>query len=96
MSIYNLLKSKKEEILKLAEKHGAYNIRIFGSVARGEADEKSDIDFLVDIGRNISSWFPAGLVIDLENLLKLKVDIATVKALKPRIRDKVLKEAKPL
>ena len=96
MSIYQLLKSKKNEILKLAEKHGAYNIRIFGSVLRGEDDQKSDIDFLVDIGKNISSWFPAGLVIDLENLLKIKVDIVTAKALKERIRDKVLKEAKPL
>ena len=96
MSIYDLLKNKKQEILRIAEKHGAYNIRIFGSVSRGESGEKSDIDFLVDIGKNISSWFPAGLILELENLLKVKVDIATEKALKQRVRDKVLKEAKPL
>lgn len=96
MSLYDLVTSKKKEILNLAEKHGAYNIRIFGSVLRGEDDEKSDIDFLVDIGKNISSWFPAGLIIDLENLLKFKVDVVTAKALKERIRAKILKEAKPL
>ena len=96
MSLYNLLKSKRNEILKIAEKHGAYNIRIFGSVARGTDDEKSDIDFLVDFGKNVSSWFPAGLIIDLENILKVKVEIATEKGLKQRIRDKILKEARPL
>ncbi len=96
MSLYDLLKSKRNEILKIAEKHGAYNIRIFGSVLRGTDDEKSDIDLLVDFGKNISSWFPAGLVIELENLLRVKVDIATEKGLKQRIKDKVLKEAIPL
>ena len=96
MGLYDLLKSKRSEILKIAERHGAYNIRIFGSVVRGTDDEKSDIDFLVDFGKNISSWFPAGLIIDLENLLKVKVEIATEKGLKQRIRDKILKEARPL
>lgn len=96
MSLYDLLKSKRNEILKIAEKHGAYNIRIFGSVLRGTDDKKSDIDLLVDFGKNISSWFPAGLIIDLENLLKVKVEIATEKGLKQRIRDKILKEARPL
>ena len=96
MSLYDLLKTNRNEILKIAEKHGAYNIRIFGSVVRGTDDEKSDIDFLVDFGKNISSWFPAGLIIDLENLLKVKVEIATEKGLKQRIRDKILKEARPL
>ena len=96
MGLYDLLKSKRNEILKIAEKHGAYNIRIFGSVLKGTDDEKSDIDLLVDFGKNISSWFPAGLIIDLENLLKVKVEIATEKGLKQRIRDKILKEARPL
>jgi len=96
MSLYDLLKTKRNEILKIVEKHGAYNVRIFGSVLKGTDDEKSDIDLLVDFGKNISSWFPAGLIIDLENLLKVKVEIATEKSLKQRIRDKILKEAKPL
>lgn len=96
MNIDDLLKSNKEEIKKIAKEHGVSKIYIFGSQARDEADENSDIDFLVDIGSSISSWFPAGLIIDLENLLKIKVDVATVKGLKQRIRNKVLQEAKPL
>ena len=96
MKIQDILENKKEEIKKIAEKHGVLKIYIFGSVSRKEADEKSDVDFLVDTGNTVSSWFPGGLTIELENLLKVKVDIATVKGLKERIRNKVLKEAKPL
>lgn len=96
MNIYELLKEKREEIIQIANKHGAYNIRVFGSVARNEAGEGSDIDFIVDIGENTSFFFPGGLVIDLEELLGKKVDIVTEKGLKPRIKDKVLKEAKVL
>jgi predicted nucleotidyltransferase len=70
---------------------------VFGSVARGEADEQSDIDFLVDYSLDrISPWFPAGLVLDLEKLLGRKVDVATEAALNDRIREQVLKEAIPL
>ncbi|MEA5532865.1 nucleotidyltransferase family protein [Crocosphaera sp. XPORK-15E] len=96
-SINELLKAKREEIIAIAAKHGASNLRIFGSVARGEADENSDLDILVDYSLDkISSWFPAGLVLDLENLLGCKVDIATEAGLKERIRERVLREAKPL
>ncbi|MEX0269378.1 nucleotidyltransferase family protein [Leptolyngbyaceae cyanobacterium UHCC 1019] len=92
--IAQLLKSRREEILNIAAKHGAFNVRVFGSVARGEADEQSDIDLLVDYSLDkISAWFPAGLVLDLEKLLGRKVDVATEPALKQRIREQVLKEA---
>lgn len=97
LGISDLLEDKREEILTIAAKHGAFNVRVFGSVARGEAGEQSDIDFLVDYSLDrISAWFPAGLVLDLENLLGRKVDVATEKALKERIRERVLKEAVPL
>ncbi len=97
LDIVQLLKSHREEILKIAAKHGAFNVRVFGSVARDETDEQSDIDFLVDYSLDkISAWFPAGLVLDLEKLLKRKVDVATEPALKPRIREQILKEAMPL
>lgn len=96
MNIYELLKEKKEEIIQIANSHGAYNIRIFGSVARNEATDTSDIDLIVDIGENLSFFFPGGLVLELEKLLGKKVDIVTEKSLKPRIRDNVLKEAKAL
>jgi uncharacterized protein len=92
--IKQLLLEKREEILKIAAKHGAYNVRIFGSVARGEDDENSDVDFLIDYDLSkISPWFPGGLSIDLEDLLGRKVDIATEKGLHYFIRDKVLREA---
>lgn len=97
LSINELLQAKREEIITIANQHGAFNLRIFGSVARGEADENSDIDILVDYSLDkISSWFPAGLILDLEKLLGYKVDIVTETGLKERIRERVLREAKPL
>jgi predicted nucleotidyltransferase len=94
VTLKQLLLEKREEILNIASKHGAYNVRIFGSVARSEDDEKSDIDFLIDYDlTRISPWFPSGLMQDLELVLGRKVDIVTVDGLKERIREKVLKEA---
>ncbi len=96
MSIEELLKEKRQDILRVAAQHGAYNMRLFGSVVRGDAGPDSDVDFLVEVGPVHSSWFPAGLVIDLENLLGRKVDVVTKEALHWYIRDRVLKEAVPL
>jgi predicted nucleotidyltransferase len=96
MEIEQLLKEKREEILKIALRHGAKNIRLFGSVARGEAGESSDIDILVEVGENPSPWFPGGLIADLEELLGRQVHVVTVGALHSYIRDRVLEEAIPL
>ncbi len=97
LGIDELLVKQRDEILKISAQHGAFNVRVFGSVARGEADEQSDIDFLVDYSLDrISPWFPASLVLDLEKLLGRKVDVATEAALKERIREQVLTEAVPL
>jgi hypothetical protein len=96
MGLEELLREKRQEILEIATRHGAYNVRIFGSVARGEADEQSDVDILVDAAPETSSWFPAGLIIDLEELLGCEVDVVTEGGLRPRIKDRVLKEAIPL
>lgn len=94
LGIKELLHSRRAQILAIAEKHGAYNVRVFGSVARGEAREDSDIDFLVDYDlEKITPWFPGGLLLDLERLLERKVDIATVDMLKERIRERVVREA---
>lgn len=88
------LKEKREEIISIASKHGAYNVRIFGSVARGNSDEKSDIDFLIDYDINkITPWFPVGLIHDLQDFLGEKVDVVTVNGLKKRIKENVLQEA---
>lgn len=96
MEIEQLLKEKREEILKIALRHGATNIRLFGSVARGEAGESSDIDILIEVGENPSPWFPGGLIADLEELLGRRVHVVTVGALHSYIRDRVLQEAVPL
>ena len=88
-----LLQAKREDILRLAKQYGAYNVRVFGSVARGEADEQSDIDLLVDLEKGRSLLDLIGLLMDLESLLSCKVDVVTVKGLRERIRERVLKEA---
>lgn len=93
LKLQQLIQEKREEIINISAQHGAYNVRLFGSVARGESDEDSDIDFLVDLGNNFSSWFPVGLIHDLEDLLGKKVDIVTATGLKERIKDWVLEEA---
>jgi predicted nucleotidyltransferase len=96
MGLQDILREKRQEILEIAAKHGAYNVRLFGSVARGEADEQSDVDILVDAGPRLTPFFPGGLVVDLEALLGRKVDVVTEKGLRRRIKDRVLKEAIPL
>jgi len=84
------------EIQRIAAKHGASSIRVFGSVAGGEARNDSDIDFLVDTGPVTSSWFPAGLVLDLEEILGRRVEVVTERGLSPLIKERVLQEAVPL
>lgn len=96
MKLDELIRDKREEIRRIAEKHGARNVRIFGSVARGEAREASDIDLLVDVGPNTSSWFPAGLILELQDLLGRRVDVVTTRALNSDLRDRVLREAVPV
>jgi hypothetical protein len=94
--IEDLLRARREEILKISAKHGAFNVRVFGSAARGEAGEQSDIDLLVDVGANRTPFFPGGLLADLEDLLGRRVDIVTEEGLHWYIREKVIKEAVPL
>jgi predicted nucleotidyltransferase len=88
-----LLQSNREEIQRIAAKHGAYNVRVFGSFARGEAGPQSDVDLLISVGPKTTPWFPGGLVSDLEQLLGRRVDVVTDRALSPLIRDRVLSEA---
>ena len=86
----------RDEILQIAACHGAYNVRVFGSQARGEAKQDSDLDLLVEVGPDRSPWFPAGMIIDLEELLGCKVDVVTSDSLHWFIKDRILQEAEPL
>jgi predicted nucleotidyltransferase len=90
------LRENRCEILEIAAKYGASNVRIFGSVARNEADPSSDIDVLVDLEPGRTLLDHAGLMLDLEQLLDCKVDIAVDGDLLERVRERVLAEAVPL
>ncbi len=96
MSIDQLLREKREEILRLAAAHGAGNVRIFGSVARAEAGAGSDVDFLVEMEPDRSLLDLIGLAQDLEDLLARKVDVVTEPAIHWYIRDRITAEAVPL
>ncbi len=96
MTTFDNLSAQRQQVLELAAKHGVTSIRVFGSVARREDSEDSDVDLLVTTGPKTSSWFPAGLILDLEALLGRRVDIVTEGGLNPLLRSQVLEEAVPL
>jgi hypothetical protein len=87
------LKARREEILAVAARRGARNLRVFGSAARGEDDPGSDVDFLVEMEPGRSLLDLGGLWADLHQLLGVKVDVVTANGLRERIRERVLKEA---
>lgn len=93
MNISRLIKQKRRQILEIAQQHGARNIRLFGSLARGETTETSDLDLLIDMepGRNLLDLI--AIKQDLEDLLGCKVDVVTEAAISPHLRDRVLHEA---
>ena len=96
MNIKEELLLKKSIIQEIAKKHGAYDVRIFGSISRGAEKDGSDIDLLVKTEKKTSPWFPGGLIVDLEKILGRKVDVVTERGLNKLIRDYVLKDAIPL
>jgi predicted nucleotidyltransferase len=85
--------ARRDEIVRIGRKHGAGNIRVFGSVARREETPASDVDFLVDVVGETSAWFPGGLVADLEQAVGRRVQVVIRRSLSPYIRDAVLSEA---
>lgn len=96
MGISEIIGDKRDAILALAAKHGASNVRVFGSVAEGKADEASDVDFLVDMEPGRSLLDLGGLLMDLQDLLGREVDLVTEPALHWYIREKVIHQARPL
>ena len=90
------VRERRDEILRVAARHGAGNVRLFGSVARGEDTLESDVDLLIDVTGETTPWFPGSLVVDLEQLLGRRVQVVIRGSLSPLIRDSVLREAVPL
>ena len=91
-----ILREKRADVLKIAEKYGLKNLRVFGSIARGEDDEKSDVDLLVEFSPGFTLFRYAALIREMEEALGLKVDIVSQNKIKIRYRDAVLEEAVPL
>lgn len=93
---FDEFQNKRETILQIARQHGATNVRVFGSISRGDADADNDVDFLVDLEQGRSLFDLGGLLMDLQEFLGCPVDVVTEKGLRPRIRERVLREAMPL
>lgn len=96
VTLATLRAAQRDEILRIAGRRGARNLRVFGSVARGEANESSDLDLLVDWEPGRSLLDHAGLVADLQELLSMRVHVGTEKSLHWYVRDRILREAQPL
>src|SRR5690349_13544711 len=96
LGIEDIIGDKRDEIIQLASQFGAYNIRVFGSVARGEARPDSDVDFLVQFRPGTSIWEAVGLWQALGELLNREVDLSTDDTIKPAIKPYALKDATPL
>ena len=96
MTTWETLRRQKGKIERLASRYGVLNLRVFGSVARKEDKDDSDVDFLVDMKPEASLLDLGGFLMDLQDLLGKRVDLVTEKSLHWYIRDKVLREAKPL
>ncbi|HEY3381707.1 MAG TPA: nucleotidyltransferase family protein [Vicinamibacterales bacterium] len=96
MTTTEIVQTERDEIVRIAERQNARDVRVFGWVARGEATEHSDIDLLVSAGEETSPWFPAALVAELERLLGRKVDVVTEDGLYWLLRRRILQEARPL
>ena len=93
MDLETLRRDSKATILEIAGRHGVSRVRVFGSFARGQAVERSDLDLLVDAGRETSPFFPGGLIADLEEALALRVDVVEEPGLHPMMREQILREA---
>jgi predicted nucleotidyltransferase len=96
MTLEELRHSKRDQILRVASEHGAHNVRVFGSFARGEQNPGSDIDLLVDLDPDRTLMDLGGLLMDLQGILNLRVDVATEGMLRPKVREQVLRDALPL
>ena len=94
--MHPLIESHRSEILALAERRGLRDVRVFGSMARGDADETSDVDLLVTLPPGRTGLALGGLLMDVQKLLRRRVEVLTERALHPALRERILREAEPL
>jgi len=96
MTLEELRANNRDEIMRVAADCGAHNVRVFGSMARGETDSQSDVDLLVDLEPGRSLLDLTRLQRKLEQLLTVKVDVVSARGLRDRVRETVLRDALPL
>ena len=94
--MHPLIESNRSEILALAGRHGIRDVWVFGSMARGDADDASDVDLLVSLPPDKTGLALGGLLMDVQDLLQRRVEVVTERGLHPALRDRVLREAQPL
>ena len=94
--MHPLIGDNRAQILALAERHGVRNVRVFGLMVRGDTDDASDVDLLVSLPSDKTGLALGGLLMDVQELLQRRVDVITERGLHPALRDRVLKEARPL
>ncbi len=94
--MHPLIETHREEIRAIAARRGITHVRVFGSMARGDADESSDVDLLVSLPPGVSGFALGGLLLDVQDLLGRRVDVLTEAGLHPALRERVLKEAQAL
>ena len=94
--MHSLIEAHRREILALAERRGIRDVRVFGSMARGDADETSDVDLLVTLPPGRTGLALGGLLMDVQKLLRRRVEVLTERALHPALRERILQEAEPL
>ena len=96
VEMHPLIENNRAEILALAARHGVRNVRVFGSMARGDADDASDVDLLVSLPPDRTGLALGALLMDVQDLLQRRVEVITERGLHPALRDRVLREAQPL
>ena len=94
--MHSIIEQHRARILALAERHGITNVRVFGAMARGDADDASDVDLLVSLPPGKTGLVLGALLMDVQDLLQRRVDVVTEKSLHPALRERVLTEAQPL
>ena len=94
--MHPLIENNRAEILALADRHGVRNVRVFGSMAHGDADDTSDVDLLVSLPPDRTGLALGALLMDVQDLLHRRVEVVTERGLHPALRDRVLREARPL